>query len=338
MSNWRSAASLLGSPDRSTATSINGHGATIPKGTPVQRKPGRSALPEVVPVSGIELMSEFAGIMDEALRDDPNGDQAHTRLVTSGVVRAAVYVATASECVVGRHLLPVVLNGKAVLLAQSVFNTGIILVEDLTATPNGTLLDPSTGPGALVYLVPGTVDESRPRPTFSSPDTASATYYKSANASSASVATVITSFSNDGTPDHARNVVITTGGTTADVAAGNILVEGTDLTGAVISENIPVTENQNGASTGNLAFATVTRVTIPVQDGAAATFSVGTGVKLGLKRKFNAVPLVLAAYYDTTKESTLPTVAVSLTALAGNTISFNTAPNGSRSYLAYLQA
>lgn len=83
-------------------------------------------------------------------------------------------------------------------------------------------------------------------------------------------------------PDVPRQLEILPGGVTADVPAGDIVVEGTDISGKVITENVTLLANQSSAEVSVLAFATVTKITFPIQDGAGATYDVGTGAKVGL--------------------------------------------------------
>ncbi len=161
--------------------------------------------------------------------------------------------------------------------------------------------------------------------------TASTTLLKTGQATSASVTTTMTTFSAQ--PDVARNLVITPGGTTADVPAGDVVVTGTNIRGDVITENFTFAANASTATTGSKAFKTVTSVQFPIQDGAAATYDIGTGVKLGLSRKMNA-DNYLNGSVDGTFETTRATVAFSNSAVDSNTVTFNTAPNGSRDHKA----
>lgn len=163
--------------------------------------------------------------------------------------------------------------------------------------------------------------------------TASSTKFKTGQATSASVITTVTTFTTQ--PDFARNVVITPGGTTADVPAGDITVNGTSLRGDTISETFTLTANQTAASTGSKAFKTLTSVVFPIQDGAAATYDIGSGVKLGLDRKLSEASVV-DAYVDTVREATAATVAVSASVIEGNTVTTNTAPNASRDFVVYV--
>lgn len=82
--------------------------------------------------------------------------------------------------------------------------------------------------------------------------------------------------------DVPRNVTVTLGGTTASIGSGNIVVTGTDVNGAVITENLAVTAATGGLLTGLKAFKTVTDITYPATSGAGATSTVGVGSKLGL--------------------------------------------------------
>lgn len=166
--------------------------------------------------------------------------------------------------------------------------------------------------------------------TFTDAAAADADLILNDQATSDSVTTTVTTFLAQ--PDFARNIVITPGGTTADVPAGDITVTGTNIRGETITETFTLTANQSSASTGSKAFKTVTSVVFPVQDGAAATYDVGTGVKLGLDRKMPAAA-VLDAYADGVRETTAATVAYSTSAVEGNTVSTNTAPDGSVDFI-----
>lgn len=130
-------------------------------------------------------------------------------------------------------------------------------------------------------------------------------------------------------PDVARNVVINPTGTVADIAAGNITVTGMDIAGNVISEDIAVVADQahDTLSPGSKAFASITAISIPIQDGAAAKFFFGYGDKLGLPYKRDVIP-VIAAYLDKVKEGTAPAIAVSALNLESNTINLDSALNG----------
>lgn len=140
-----------------------------------------------------------------------------------------------------------------------------------------------------------------------------------------SARTITTSITN---PACARSITATAGGTSADVKAITVTVTGTDINGAVISEVLPAfTVNTTGTVEGNKAFKTVTSITIPAHDGTGATTSIGTGAKLGLDHMLD-LNSVESAFLGGTKEGTAPTVAVSSSAVCSNTVSLNSALNG----------
>lgn len=140
-----------------------------------------------------------------------------------------------------------------------------------------------------------------------------------------SARTITTSITN---PSCARNVTATAGGTSADVKAITVTVTGTDINGLVITETLPAfTVNTTGTVVGSKAFKTVTSIAIPAHDGTGATTSIGSGAKLGLDHMLD-LNTVDYAFLAGTKEGTAPTVAVSSTAVCSNTITLNSALDG----------
>jgi hypothetical protein len=112
----------------------------------------------------------------------------------------------------------------------------------------------------------------------------------------------------------------------AALIAGNVVIEGTNYAGAVITETIAL--NAANAVEGLKAFKTVTKITLPAKtNGSGDTVSVGFGNKLGLPYKL-AHNTVQDAYLDNAKEGTAPTVTVSATVLESNTFKLNSALNG----------
>lgn len=108
--------------------------------------------------------------------------------------------------------------------------------------------------------------------------------------------------------------------------AGNVVIEGTNIAGVVITETIAL--NAANAVEGNKAFKTVTKVTLPAETNVGTdTVSVGFGNKLGLPYKL-AHNTVMMAYLDNAKEATAPTLTLSTTAIESNTIKLNSALNG----------
>lgn len=195
---------------------------------------------------------------------------------------------------------------------------------------------------AQAYVVP-TFRDIKPssqqmieKQSIASPLLGTATRLKSAQATTSGASTTISSFSAQ--PDVARNIVVTTGGTTADCKLATVVVNGTNFYGTAISENFAISDNQAGATTGAKAFKTVTSVVIPAQDGNGCTYSVGTGTKLGLKSCMASADHFLHAGIGGVKEATAPTVVASASAVESNTAALSTALDGSASVnLFYMQ-
>ncbi len=192
---------------------------------------------------------------------------------------------------------------------------------------------------AFAYVVP-TYRDLKPatqqmieRQTIAAPLLAVTTRLTNAHASSASVTTTISSFTAQ--PDVPRNIVITTGGTTADCKLATVVVNGTNAYGKTISENFAITDNQNGATTGVKAFKTVTSVVIPAQDGGGCSYSVGTGAKLGFNHCMATADYFLHAGFGGVKEATAPTIVTSASAVESNTATLNSALDGSSNVLLF---
>lgn len=139
-------------------------------------------------------------------------------------------------------------------------------------------------------------------------------------------------------PLEPRNITATAGGTAGDIKAVVVKIGGKNVDGAAITENLPAfTVDTAGTKVGSKAFAEVDYVEIPVHDGLGATTSIGTGAKLGLGDKL-ARNTVLNAYLNNVKEGTAPTVAFSATAIESNTVSLNSALDGTDVVVDYLDA
>lgn len=163
----------------------------------------------------------------------------------------------------------------------------------------------------------------------------SATRLKTAQATSDSVTTTVTSFTAQ--PDFARQIIITPGGTTADVPAGAVALTGTDIRGTVITDTITFAANATAAVASAKAFKTVTSVVFPIQDGAGATYDIGVNDALGLDRCMTGNEVILATI-DGAYETTRPTVTYSSTVVSLNTIDSNTALNAARDLVAVFVA
>lgn len=79
----------------------------------------------------------------------------------------------------------------------------------------------------------------------------------------------------DATETMIGKVVVTPGGVTADVPAGDVTVVGLDLEGVEQTDLITFLENASTAVEGAVVFQKVISVSFIVQDGAGATYDVG---------------------------------------------------------------
>jgi len=146
-------------------------------------------------------------------------------------------------------------------------------------------------------------------------------------ATSNSVVTNVTTFLAQ--PDFARKIIVTPGGVTADVPAGDVVITGTNIRNEVITDTLTFAANDTAAQTSLKAFKTVTNVLFPIQDGAGATYDIGVTDALGLDRCM-AGNEVLLACADGTKETTAPTVTFHATDVSKNTVDLNTALDASK--------
>jgi hypothetical protein len=173
--------------------------------------------------------------------------------------------------------------------------------------------------------------------TITAPIAAATTRVLSANAGPTSAAAkVVTSFAAQ--PDVPRNLTITPGGTTGDVESCVITVAGTNIFAKAISETFTFSADASSAVVGNKAFATVTSVSWPANcesGGFAATWSVGVGEKIGLKRCMADAGSFIQSSLGGAHEATLATVAADASNVEGNTADFNGTMNGSNNFKAY---
>lgn len=133
-----------------------------------------------------------------------------------------------------------------------------------------------------------------------------------------------------------RNITATAGGTSGDVKAIQPIVVGTDQAGQSVSETLPAfTVNTTGIVAGSKAFKTITYLDLPPHDGNGATTAFGTGALLGLGERLSE-NTIQRAYLGGTVEGTAPTVAVDATNMSGNTITLNSALNGTAVIVDYL--
>lgn len=138
--------------------------------------------------------------------------------------------------------------------------------------------------------------------------------------------TITTAITNPAVP---RNITATAGGTNTDIKAIQVVVTGTDMEDAVISETLPAfTVDTAGTVVGSKAFKTVTSILIPAHDGTGATTAIGTGAKLGLPVRLPGRDTVLRSFLGGVRESTAATATADATNISGNTVQLSSALNG----------
>lgn len=163
----------------------------------------------------------------------------------------------------------------------------------------------------------------------------SATAILAATTGSNTAALTVTAGITD--PDVARNLTVTSGGTAGDIAAGDVVVTGTNVEGATITESFTFTVDTAETLTGSKAFRTVESVLIHQQDGAGATFSVGTGELLGLHHRTSTSTVfkIMTNIGGTLAIENASADANSTTDIESNTVTPTTAFDGSTSYTVY---
>jgi hypothetical protein len=163
----------------------------------------------------------------------------------------------------------------------------------------------------------------------------SATRLKTAQATSSSVTTAVTSFTLQ--PDFARKIRVTPGGTTADVPTGDVTIVGTNIRDEALTDTVTFAANDTGAQDTTKAFKTVTSVTFPIQDGASATYGIGVSDALGLDRCMSEAA-VIDVYANGVRETTAATVTYDSSDVSKNTVDPNTALNASIDFVAIFVA
>lgn len=169
------------------------------------------------------------------------------------------------------------------------------------------------------------------------PAATSNTAVMAAIATSDSVTTTAsTGFTN---PDVPRNLILKPGGTAGDVKAVTVTVTGTNVEGKVITEDFSTTADTVTAIVGNKAFKTVTGISIPAQDGAGATFSLGYGSKFGIgMRNIASMPIKVltrsAAGVEALEDASAS--AFSTSAVESNTVTPTTSADGAVGFRVYV--
>ncbi len=175
---------------------------------------------------------------------------------------------------------------------------------------------------------------------FGSPVAASTTRLSNA------IAGIVTAITNTGLtvssftlqPDVPRNIVITPGGTSADVGDCTITVNGTNIQGRVISETFTAVANSVTALTGAKAFKTVSSVVMPAACEDApytASWSIGVGEKIGLNHCLSTAGDWFHSSVSGTKEATAATLVLDDDEVEKNTADFVGSMTGSAPFIGY---
>jgi len=139
-------------------------------------------------------------------------------------------------------------------------------------------------------------------------------------------------------PDFARNLSVIPMGSTGDIAAGNVVITGTDYHGSTISETFAFTADQTAIVEGNKAFLTITSISFPAESAPYdASWSVGVGNKFGLHRCMTSAGHLVQATFNAAKEGTDPTAVADATTISNNTAEWSSQVDGSDMELFYIQ-
>ena len=156
---------------------------------------------------------------------------------------------------------------------------------------------------------------------------------KDGAATSTTAITTISTFLTQ--PEWPRNIIVVVAATTAaDIAAGDIVVAGSNFAGEEITETHTVTADTAETFTGTAAFKTVTSVTVPIQDGTSVTIDIGWGVIFGLPYKLYADELVFVKLFN--KAVDAATVVADATDIEKNTIDMAGTPDGTKDIDLYI--
>lgn len=151
-------------------------------------------------------------------------------------------------------------------------------------------------------------------------------------AATATSDTVTTTITPTAQPSVPRALSVTVAADTAeDIKAGNITITGKNVEGKVITETFAVTADTAATIVGNKAFAEVTSIAVPAQDGDSVTVAVGTTIKFGIGKRSlstaSAKVLVITAAGVATLEAAAAS-AFSTSAVESNTVTPTTTPDG----------
>jgi hypothetical protein len=168
--------------------------------------------------------------------------------------------------------------------------------------------------GAVATPSAGSVSAMTAVKYSTTPAIGTATYVHAAIAMTSGAQTITTGITQ---PDFPRIVTIkgNAGGN-----SGNVVINGTDIAGAVLTETIAL--NGSTEVLGTKAFKTVTSIVLPAETHAGTdTTSIGVGNKIGFPIAVPNASTVIAKTFDGAVDSTTvtasATLALSLAAVAG---------------------
>lgn len=165
---------------------------------------------------------------------------------------------------------------------------------------------------------------------------ASTTALLTASATSGSSATTLTPTAQPSVP---RAITITTGGTATDIKAAAITVTGKNSEGKTITDTVTPTVDTAGTLTTTKAFASVTSVSVPAQDGNGVTVAIGTSNNFGINQRSASTAvakiMVIAANGSATLEDASAS-NFSSTVVENNTVTPTTTPDGAVQFRLYV--
>lgn len=166
------------------------------------------------------------------------------------------------------------------------------------------------------------------------PANGTTTALKTAQTTSASVTTDIAITTAIKNP---RTITVTLGGTATDIKAAAITIAGKNSEGKTITDTVTPTVDTAGTLETTKAFASVSNVSVPAQDGAGVTVAVGLGNKFGIGYR-NVSAASVKLYKDVAGVETLVNPAatnLSSSVVENNTVTLDATPNGSNDYRVY---
>ena len=130
-----------------------------------------------------------------------------------------------------------------------------------------------------------------------------------------------------GQPSCPRNITATVAATTpGHVKAAAIKITGKNIAGETISEELTPTADTPATLTGTKAFASITSVEVPAQDGDSVTVDIGFGKSFGLPYLIAADEQAVVKLFDGVVDA--GTVANSATDIEANTFTPAGTPDG----------